>query len=496
MDDKDNILVTTAISYANSDPHIGHFYESIIADFINGVYKIMGNNSKLLTGTDEHGKKIQEAALLKNMSSIELCNKYSKSFVDMNELVDNSVDYFIRTTEESHVDMVKRSIENIKNSDNHDDIYLSEYEGYYNTREEHFVTEHEAKTTDYVDPINNKPYDIVKEETYKFKLNKYQENINSIIDLIVPSGYKDDIKARLANIGDLDDLSITRLANNVSWGIPFPLNESHTIYVWFDALLNYVTGKKILFGDDECKMIHVIGKDITWFHAIIYPAILSSCNYNDLLPTKIIVHGFILDKYGIKMSKSIGNVISINDIIPKYSVDMVRYYLLSNTNLGSDLKFDVDMIQINYNNLINGFGNLFQRLRTLSIPIINEINNFCTTNGELIIVKKQMTRQKILPFFDKFDFQLYNGIYNDLIDKLNKDITEKQVWKLDVSVRPIIIYDMIIDLNIIMCLLKPIIPTKIKELSCYFGWEHSINLESMFIINIIEPTKKIKAFEK
>ena len=149
-----------------------------------------------------------------------------------------------------------------------------------------------------------------------------------------------------------------------------------------------------------------------------------------------------------------------------------------------------------YNNLINGFGNLFQRLRTLSIPIINEINNFCTTNGELIIVKKQMTRQKILPFFDKFDFQLYNGIYNDLIDKLNKDITEKQVWKLDVSVRPIIIYDMIIDLNIIMCLLKPIIPTKIKELSCYFGWEHSINLESMFIINIIEPTKKIKAFEK
>jgi methionyl-tRNA synthetase len=182
----DNILITTAISYTNGDPHIGHLYESILADFINRVHLLAGYNSKLLTGTDEHGKKIQDTAANLGISPMELCNQKSKLFREMNRLVETDYDYFIRTTADFHKDLVKRTLEASYMAG---DIYKTDYEGWYNTREESYVSETQARETDYKDIISGKPLERISEETYNFRLSRYQPDLS----IIYPAEYRDTI---------------------------------------------------------------------------------------------------------------------------------------------------------------------------------------------------------------------------------------------------------------------------------------------------------------
>lgn len=494
MDTKnENILITTAISYTNGSPHIGHLYEAILGDFVKRVYKISNYNVKLLTGTDEHGKKIQITAQENGIEPIELCNKYSNEFIEMNKKICSSFDYFIRTTDTTHKELVLNSIKNITSTQTKENtiIYSGEYSGYYNIREECYITEQIASQTNYIDPITSKPYEIVKEPTYYFVLNKFIEQIEKTIKNVSPKYFQDEINTRISK--GLDDLSITR--TTFTWGINFL--DDHIIYVWFDALLNYVTGKNILFpNDDKIKTIHLIGKDILWFHSVIYPAILEACGYSKYQPYKILTHGFILDKDGRKMSKSLGNVISNEDLIKKYPIDAIRYYLITKTTLGHDFKFDADNLINTYNNiLIKSFGNLFQRLLKIVKPIQNEINDWLNVNKNLIDIKQNECFEMIKQFVSWNDnFNIYNDYLNNLIDLLNKDLTEKKPWTLAMNEKVNILSEIIINYHLVMCLMYPIIPSKVIELSNYFGWTNKLNITTKEIYLDILDANKIIAF--
>lgn len=490
---KENILITTAISYTNGNPHIGHLYESVLADFINRIYKLANYNSKLLTGTDEHGKKIQDTAKSKNVSPIELCNINSKSFKDMDDKVLMEYDYFIRTTQSEHIELVQKSIEiSLSNFD----IIEAEYSGFYNVREECFVTDTIAKQTDYLDPVTSKPYEIVNEPTYYFITSNYLDQINQTISKVCPIQYSHEIKTKLANLGSLEFLSITR--TTFDWGIPFPSDPKHVVYVWFDALLNYVTGKNILFKDLIVKPIHIIGKDILWFHSVIYPAILSSCKYNDLTPHQIVTHGFILDSKGQKMSKSIGNTVEIDEFIGKYPIDAIRYYLLTETSIGSDIKFSYDNLIAKYNNvLIKEFGNLVQRMFNLIKPIEHEINSIIKTEHfqDVVIQLVSTYSSKLDKFISDLDILDYIDSVNLLIAKSNKDLTDLQPWKLELDEKITVLANLMINLKIIFVLLYPIIPNKIDEFSQWIGWEYKINFGYDFEFKIKDKEKKFIAFQ-
>lgn len=504
MKQMDKLLITTAISYTNGSPHIGHLYEAILADFIKRVHQIINQTDvKLLTGTDEHGKKIQTTAQDQNLTPIQLCDKYSTEFKEMNQKLNSSFDYFIRTTEPAHKELVSNSIENILTTQTIDNpiIYLGEYSGYYNVREECYITQIQASQTDYIDPISSKPYEIVKEPSYFFKLDKYNKEICECVSKITPSHFIPEIQSRLDK--GLEDLSITRTGFN--WGIPFPSNNSHTTYVWFDALLNYITGQNILFGSnnmDKPKTIHLVGKDIIWFHSVIYPAILCASypttDYNKHLD-KILVHGFILDKEGRKMSKSLGNVISNEYLLSTYPIEAIRYYLVSNTILGQDFKFDSSNLVNLYNNvLIKNFGNLFQRLLKVIKPVQKEINEYLTTQTIISNVFKEKISNCIdmlSKFVVEYNFDLYHNYLNNLISISNKDLTEKKPWTLELEEQVEILSYMVIDFYLTMCLMYPIIPTKVLELGTHFGWDRfDIRLEQINI-NIPENSNKIIAFE-
>lgn len=501
LDTDTKILLTTAISYTNGSPHIGHLYEAVLADFIKRVSLMAGfADTKLLTGTDEHGKKIQTTAESQGLEPIELCNKYSKEFEQMNKQLDSGYDYFIRTSEQVHKELVSGTINNIMTNSSNSilPIYLGEYSGYYSIREESYVTETQASQTNYLDPVTSKPYEIVKEPSYYFALSNYMDVINRTIDTIVPSHFRDEIKTRLDK--GLEDLSITRTTFN--WGIPFPNlpadSDKHVVYVWFDALLNYVTGKQILFSNsNKVKPIHLIGKDILWFHSVIYPGILKAGGYDDLMPDKILTHGFVLDKEGKKMSKSLGNVITNQELFTNYPVEAIRYYLITNTILGQDFKFDPDYLINIYNNvLIKNFGNLFQRINKIAKPLERELNNWLAQSDSSELVR--LTQLKIITVFQNFltnwDFLEYNSYLNELIGNLNKTLTEKKPWSLEQEQQVIEIGHILINFHSILCLIYPIIPSKTIKLAGYWGWENKINLHTDINLRFDNTDKPI-AFE-
>lgn len=483
-----NTLITTAISYANSSPHIGHLYESILGDFVKKIFILKGSNVKLLTGTDEHGKKICDTAKKNNMTPIELCDKYSAEFKKLNDDLKTSYDYFIRTTELDHKQLV---IDIIKKCPG---IYLGTYSGWYSVREENYLTEEESKLTNYKDPQTQIPYEKIEEKVYFFALSQYKNFIQEYFqELNIPECIKKNLGSR---VNDLKDLSISR--TTFDWGIPMPLNldpnplNNHVIYVWFDALLNYVTGKNKLFGNEPTEIIHIIGKDIIWFHSVIYPSILKSVEKTDLISNSIIVHGFIMDKNGNKMSKSIGNTIGVDYLITKYPIESIRYYLLSNTKINEDILFSEDSLKSTYNNeLIKNFGNLVQRIYSLVSPIQSFIPNYLLSNTQLI----EDFRSQVKNHLDKFTCQFNFSEYIEEVMKFNKDlnkfITDKKPWEktLDTSNELVdIMGNLILSLDWLMILFYPIIPDKIDYLRDIFGFMKISNK----IIETYVPTFNLK----
>jgi len=417
-------FVTTAISYANGPPHIGHAYEFIIADGFTRFYEIKGNNVFFLTGMDEHGQKIQKTAESSKQTPKELCDKMSILFKKLDSDLHVSYSRFIRTTEEAHREAVYNMfavcLEN-------GDIYLGEYEGWYNTREETFITEFEASQTDYKDPTTQTPYTKMKEPSYFFRLSKYHDAIVEHIEknpnfIVGPN----DITHRLSE-RPLIDISISR--TTIEWGIHLPITPTgegesllHVFYVWFDALVNYISGcPQGMWPPD----IQIIGKDIVWFHAVIWIGMLMSAKLS--LPKQLFVHSFINDKDGKKMSKSVGNVVSPPDLISKYPACAIRYYLLKE-NMLSDINFcENSLVRCHDSDLLGNLGNLVHR--TFSM-----FHRYCKSIVPLKKAKPifdiQLLEDECSEYISSVQFHLYIEKVFGIFIMLNTYVNTTQIWNI------------------------------------------------------------------
>jgi methionyl-tRNA synthetase len=364
MATKPSFYITTAIAYPNGAPHIGHAYEAIATDAIARFMRLDGYDVYFLTGTDEHGQKMQQTAAKEGLTPAQLVERNVPRFQAMVKRMDCSNDDFIRTTEERH----RRSSAAIwERMEKAGDIYLSKYAGWYSVRDEAFYDESETTVTQGGQRMGPQgtPVEWVEEESYFFKLSAYQDKLLDLYkrqpDFVLPKERMNEVASFVR--GGLQDLSISRTTFN--WGIPVPGNPKHIMYVWVDALTNYITG--VGFPDTDSEpfkrywpaALHVIGKDIVRFHAVYWPAFLLSAGIE--LPRRIFSHGFLFNR-GEKMSKSVGNVIDPFALADAYGVDPLRYFLMREVPFGQDGHYSHEAIVARTNaDLANDLGNLAQR---------------------------------------------------------------------------------------------------------------------------------------
>lgn len=409
--------ITTPIYYPNAKAHIGTAYTTILCDTLARYERLYGQEVKFLTGTDEHGQKIQESAEKNNVTPQQWVDKMSKDFIDLWKALSISNDDFIRTTEQRHIDTVQKILQKVYDNG---DIYLGEYKGKYCVSEETFVTESQLVDGKYM----GKEVIEVSEPSYFFRLSKYADKLLKYYeehdDFIIPKQRKNELIAFI-NQG-LQDLSISRTSFN--WGIPINLTEekNHIVYVWFDALTNYLTGAK--YGTDEEYFNHVwnngdiyhfVGKDILRFHAIIWPAMLMSAGIK--LPDHIVAHGWWTVN-GEKMSKSLGNVVDPIEEVEKYGVDAFRYFLLRESTLGQDADYSENQMVLRINaDLANDLGNLLNRTLGMQKKYFGEV------------VKESGERTEI----ENGIYELYNEVLKDVYSKVEEANFSKaleSIWKL------------------------------------------------------------------
>tara|TARA_B100002052_G_scaffold1486_1_gene1371 strand:+ start:5073 stop:6578 length:1506 start_codon:yes stop_codon:yes gene_type:complete len=459
--------ITTPLYYVNDEPHIGHAYTTILADVINKYYKNMGYDTFFLTGTDEHGQKVEEAAKKNKIEPINHVNEYVKKFKKAWNNLDIEYDYFIRTTDEKHKDVVKNVLNHLYNKG---EIYKNEYEGLYSVSEERFITEKEAEEGSF------REIKKLKETNYFFKMSKYQkelvDHINKNPNFIQPQSRKNEILSFLKN--DLQDLCISRPKKRLSWGIELPFDKDYVTYVWFDALINYISAIGYLNDEHSYNKYwpanyHLMAKDILTTHCVYWPTMLLALNIK--LPQTIFAHGWWLME-NEKMSKSLGNVIKPLELSEKYGADALRYYLMRNMVLGQDASYTYESFITRYNaDLANDFGNVINRI---TILIEKHFDGLCPEPGdydedELLIISKA----KNMPIAVKkniINMKLHDAIENamSLIRLINKYLEMKKPWKLvkeDKSAKSpasTCLYLAAEILRISTVLLSPIMPTKTK----------------------------------
>jgi methionyl-tRNA synthetase len=439
--EKDNFYITTAISYVNGSPHLGHAYEAILTDVMARYKRLAGYQTYFLTGTDEHGEKVATTAEKNGMGPKEFCDKTAAEFEEMTELLNISNDDFIRTTEERHYKASQSIWERIKEN-NPDDIFLEKYEGWYSIRDEAYFSEDELNISD--DGIRLAPSGaevVWKEEpSYFFKLSAYTEKLLELYEsnpeFIQPASRRNEIISFVQQEGGLHDLSISR--TSFDWGVPVPGDKEHVMYVWLDALTNYITALGYPdLEDDKFKSfwpadIHVIGKDIIRFHAVYWPAFLMAANLP--LPKQIFAHGFI-NVAGQKMSKSIGNVLSPNDLIEDFGLDQTRYILMREVSHGQDGNFSQEhAVQRVNSDLANGIGNLAQRTLSMiykncdaKIPDPNDFNEDDKALFETVHNKMMDLGDKEM---DKFQVNRYLEIIVSAARDADVYIDAQAPWKL------------------------------------------------------------------
>ncbi|HMJ42921.1 MAG TPA: methionine--tRNA ligase [Pseudolabrys sp.] len=365
MSSKTPFFITTAISYPNGVPHIGHAYEAIATDAIARFQRLDGYDVYFLTGTDEHGQKMQQTAVKEGLTARQLRDRNVPRFEAMVELLNCSNNDFIHTTEPRHF---RASEEIWRRMEKNGDIYLDKYAGWYSVRDEAYYAEDETHINEHKVRLATKtgtPVDWVEEESYFFKLSAYQDRLLTLYadvpDFVLPKERLNEVASFVK--GGLKDLSLSR--TTFDWGIPVPGNPKHIMYVWVDALTNYITA--VGFPDDQSEMfkrywpaaLHVIGKDIVRFHAVYWPAFLMSAGV--AVPKRIFSHGFLFNR-GEKMSKSVGNVIDPFDLVKAYGVDPLRYFFLREVPFGQDGNYSHEAIVNRINaDLANDLGNLAQR---------------------------------------------------------------------------------------------------------------------------------------
>ena len=496
--------ITTPIYYPSAKPHMGHAYSSIIADFFARFKTIDNYDVHFLTGTDEHGLKIQRSAEKAGQAPQVFCNNISKTFKELSKTLNLSNTDFIRTTEDRH----KKTVQHLWNElEKNDDIYLSNYSGWYSVSDEAFYNEDEIEEVDgkKIAISSKSSVEWIEEESYFFRLSKWEkpllEHYNAYPDFISPESRKNEVISFVKS--GLNDLSVSR--KSFSWGIPVPNNKDHVIYVWLDALTNYLSALNYPNKNDDLfkkfwpATIHLIGKDILRFHAVYWPAFLLAAKID--LPKKVYGHGWILSGEE-KMSKSKGNILDPLEIIKEYGLDPLRYYLIKEVSFGNDGNISQERLEDCINSdLANNYGNLCQRVTAFvnkncagKVPLDIEFQE-----EDLLILNK--FKDNLDNIRSKIDNQNINFYIDYIVNSLfeaNKYFNDQEPWKKkDDQIRlNTVVYTTLEIVRKISLLLYPIIPeSSLKVLNIFEIDEKKVELSTISDNEYLIKGKKLNKID-
>ena len=478
-----NYYITTPIYYPSAKPHMGHAYSSIIADFFARFKRMQGFNVFYLTGTDEHGQKIERAAKENGKEPLAFCDEISQTLKYLTQTLNLSNNDFIRTTEERH----KKSAKNIWNiSEKKGEIYLSKYSGWYSVSDEAFYTDDEIEEVNGFKQckISGSKVEWVEEESYFFKLSKWEKTLIKFYEdnphFILPISRKNEVVSFVK--GGLKDLSVSR--KSFKWGIPVPTNDQHVMYVWLDALTNYLSALNYPNEKDELYKnfwpadLHVIGKDILRFHAVYWPAFLLAADIKP--PKRVYGHGWILSG-DQKMSKSKGNILDPIEIINTYGLDPLRYYLIKEVSFGNDGNISEEKLENCINSdLANNYGNLCQRVTSFCEKNMNsEISKDVNFVDEDLNLLSNYTDNftKIVEYVDKQDINSYINFIVDQLFAANKYFNDQEPWKKKRDKKRLntIVYTSLELIRKVTILLYPIIPNTAQKTMKIFNIEFEKN---------------------
>jgi len=500
-----NFYITTPIYYPSGKPHMGHAYSSIIADIFARFKRIEGYNVLFLTGTDEHGQKIQKEAEKNNKDPKTFCDELSDKFRTLTKILNLSNDDFIRTSEKRHFKSVNELWNKLVKSG---DIYLDKYSGWYSVSDEAFYDEDEIEEKEgkKISKISGSFVEWVEEESYFFKLSSWTKKLldhyKNNKEFILPTSRKNEV-INFVEKG-LKDLSISR--TSFSWGISVPNNKKHIIYVWLDALTNYISALNFPNTNDEkYKMfwpadVHIIGKDILRFHAIYWPAFLLAANLP--LPKRVFGHGWILSDQK-KMSKSLGNILDPIEIINKYGVDQLRYYLVKEVSLGNDGSISMENLKNCINNdLANNFGNLCQRVFTFvkkncdnKIPRVNKLEE----NDKKLLNDLKANVKNLIDAMDKQNLNEYIKTVVGYSFDANKYFNDSEPWnvkKKDPERMKSILFTILEQIKNLSILLNPIIPIATEKVLSSMNLSiDDISIQSIIDNDVLNHDKKLKNLE-
>ncbi len=482
--------ITSPIYYVNDKPHIGHAYTTVLTDIFHRYYKLFGEKSFFLTGTDEHGQKIQSTAEKNGITPLEQANRtvirFQKAWQDLNI----QPSFFIRTTMDFHKTFVQDCLQDLWNKG---EIYLKEYEGLYCVSEEIFYTKKDL--IDGKTPQGNK-VEKIKETNYFFKMSNYQNKLIDYIhkysDFICPESRKNEVLGFLKK--PLNDLCISRPKSRLHWGIELPFDKNFVTYVWFDALLNYISGIGGYKQNEQFdlywpEVTHLIGKDILTTHCVYWPTLLMALELP--LPKKIFAHGWWLIQ-NEKMSKSKGNFIDPLDIKDTVGIDGLRYFLARDISLGNDAQFSPELVVARVNaELANNLGNLWSRTSNL---INKYFNSRCPHVLDLSANSKQLQRQaletadKVKAEILKMAPNLAIGHVVDLLTATNTYLEREAPWKkTKTSEMDESLYCALEVIRIAVTLLSPVIPQKSKQILQRLSLKESQTFQNAKIWNVLTP---------
>ena len=470
---KNKFYITTPLYYVNAAPHIGHSYTNVASDVLSRFYRLKGFDVFFMTGTDEHGEKIEEASVkagFKKGEEKQFVDKIVPGFKKLWETLNIRYDYFIRTTDPSHIKSVQKMLELLKEKG---DIYKGEYKAWFCVPCETFWTDSQLDGEN-ICPSCKRPLERIEETNYFLKTSKYQkwliDYINKNSDFIKPEYRKNETLGFLKN--PLQDLCISRPKNRTGWGVEVPFDTNYVTYVWFDALINYISGAGFpgnmkRFNELWPAEIHIIGKDILRHHAVYWPIMLHACGIK--LPKTVFAHGWWTIK-GEKMSKSKGNVVDPNSVIADYGVDPYRYFLMREVRFGLDGTFSEQALITRFNSdLANDLGNLLNRTLTMvqkyfngAVPTRKRSKSYLETESVPFLAKSITKSMKELDFS-----QALTSIW-ELINKANKYIENTAPWKLNKEGKTAelanFIYELMEILRMVAVSLSPFMPEATKNI--------------------------------
>lgn len=476
--DRNSFYVTTPIYYVNDRPHIGHAYTTVLADVLARYHRLFGDDTFFLTGTDEHGQKVRQAALKAGISSLEQANRTVVRFQDLWRRLGITNDDFIRTTESRHTTIVQKILQDLFDRD---EIYRAEYDGWYCVTCERFYVEKDLVEGKCPESGCGRQVEKIKEANYFFRMSRYQEwlisHIESHPEFIQPDFRRNETLGFLRK--PLNDLCISRPKSRMDWGIELPFDRDYVTYVWFDALLNYVTA--IGYGSDEARFkrwwpatCQLVGKDILTTHTVYWPTMLKAMGVE--LPQMVFAHGWWLIGRD-KMSKTAGNVVNPMEFVDKYGVDAFRYFLMAEMSLGQDASFTEEAFVRRYNaDLANDLGNMLSRVHKLVVDVFSgKIPSPGASGADELDLKAKAESAMANVMESVRDMTVDGGLAGvaDLVRQANKYLEKKQPWMLakqtDKAPLGTVLYHGAEILRLVSRALSPVMPGKMADLAAALG---------------------------